>query len=135
MKYFTRLKVYKASNVLFNPETIEAFSYDWWQFVKVINNKVVFNNYNYSNSTCKHQNKVRSLLRQLNITIDLEVSCPKGLQRSDYLNDILNNLTDRINILKNEIAKPKSRQIKNFERLQKISELNSFMNKVKYKLS
>ena len=46
-----RTPVYKASNVKFNYETIEAFSYNWWQFVKVIGGKVIFNNYNYSNTT------------------------------------------------------------------------------------
>ena len=74
MKYFKRLGLYKASNVTFDPSTCTALSYDWWVFVKRIEGKVVFNGYRYSVSTAKHQRKVRTLLRELGIRIDLEVS-------------------------------------------------------------
>ena len=80
MKYFKRLKVYKACNVTFDPETMIADSYDWWHFVERINGKVVFNNYNYSNSTSRHQSKVRELLRELGIKVDVVVNTRMGLQ-------------------------------------------------------
>lgn len=86
MKYFTRLKVYKANNVVFDPETLRAYSYNWWRFVDKIKGKVVFNNYTYSSSTSKHQSKVRSVLRELNIKVDYWIDAPKGLQD---LNDAL----------------------------------------------
>lgn len=80
MKYYKRLNVYKASNVSFEPDSIAAYSYDWWQFVRVVNGSVVFNDYSYSPSTRKHQYKVRSLLNQLNINIDLVINTRAGLQ-------------------------------------------------------
>lgn len=80
MKYYPRLKIYKASNVTFDPESMVADSYNWWNFVQKINGYVVFNNYFYSRSTRKHQAKVRSVLNQLNINIDVEVNISMGLQ-------------------------------------------------------
>ncbi len=73
MKYFKRLKIYKASSVAFDAENVEASSYGWWKFVSKINGFVVFNNYNYSPSTCKHQSKVRRLMADLGIKIDVVV--------------------------------------------------------------
>jgi len=121
MKHFKRLNMYKASNVTFNPETLEAHSYSHWCFFKVINGKNVFNNYNYSNSTCKHQSKVRSLLRELNISIDLEIECPKGLQ-ADYNGElsVSKHYSDKITVLKEAIAKPRSQAKKNIERQKEI---------------
>lgn len=84
MKYFKRLKLYKANNVTFDPTTTEAYSYRWWCFVKVINGKVIFNNYYYSPSTCKHQNKVWHLLRALNIKIDCTAKFPNGISPVNY---------------------------------------------------
>jgi hypothetical protein len=55
MKYFKRLKVYKSNNCLFNPKTLECFSYLWWCFSKLIGDTVIFNNTSYSLSTTKHQ--------------------------------------------------------------------------------
>lgn len=81
MKYHKKLGLYKASNVTFNLVTREAYSYGWWRFVSVVNGYVVFNNYSYSVSTCKHQSKVRSLMNELGIKIDLIVECSGGLQR------------------------------------------------------
>lgn len=67
MRYYSRLKQYKASNVMFNCETQQAYSYGWWCFYK----DGVFNDTFYSQSTCGHQNKVRSLLMDLNIDVKL----------------------------------------------------------------
>ncbi len=83
MKYFNRLKLYKANNVVFNPETLEAHSYRWWRFVAKIDGLVLFNNYRYSNSTSKHQSKVRSVLSQLGIQVDHYLKLPKGINGSN----------------------------------------------------
>lgn len=80
VKYYSRLHMFKASNCWFNPETFEAQSYDWWVFVKKVKGKVVFNNYSYSPTTNGHQGIVRSLLRELGVKIDIEVSVNGGLQ-------------------------------------------------------
>lgn len=77
-----RTNIYKANNVTFNPTTLDAFSYDWWQFVGVVEGKVIFNNYNYSPTTRKHQHKVRRLLNELGIKIDIEMPIPSGLPKS-----------------------------------------------------
>lgn len=79
MKYYSRLGLYKAPNVTFNPKTKQAYSYRWWRFVDVINGAVVFNEYRYSNSTSGHQSKVRRTMEALGIKIDLYVSVPSGL--------------------------------------------------------
>jgi hypothetical protein len=99
MKYFPRLKVYKNSTNTnwFNPETLEARSYRHWAYLKMINGQLVFNNYMFSNSTAKHQSKLRQLLRELNISIDYFIESPNGLQdlnsaKEYYLNKINNNI-------------------------------------------
>lgn len=79
MKFMKRSQVYKASNVQFDPKKIEAFSYGWWKFVGLIDGRVVFNNYNYSNSTIKHQYKTRKLMNDLGIKIDIEMPLRSGL--------------------------------------------------------
>lgn len=86
IKYFKRLKIYKNStgNVTFDPETFEARSYNWWVFVKKINNKVVFNDYSYSVSTNAHQWLVKRVLIDLGIKIDVTV----------YMHDSLSNFKE-----------------------------------------
>jgi hypothetical protein len=118
--YFKKLGVFKASNVEFNPSTLEATSYDWWYFVKRIGNRVVFNSYTYSNTTSRHQSRVRSLLDQLGIKIDFEIHAPKGLQS---VKSAVDHYSYLINELKEEIANPRSRKAKNIERQKRIAEL------------
>jgi hypothetical protein len=79
MKYNQRAKIYKGSNVTFNPETVRAYSYDWWVFVAKIEGKVIFNNYQYSKTTRRHQTKVMCLIRELYIKIDAVVEVPNSL--------------------------------------------------------
>lgn len=71
--------LYKATNVTFDASQIEAFSYAWWRFVKVIDGLVVFNEYRYSATTSKHQYKVKALMRDLGIEIDLFVKTKASL--------------------------------------------------------
>lgn len=81
LKFYKRLNLYKASNVTFNPVTKEAFSYNWWKFTKVIEGKLVFNSYSYSPSTCKHQYKVKDVLRHLNLAVSCDIEAPDGLDK------------------------------------------------------
>lgn len=129
MKYFERAGIYKASNVSFDPKTCEARSYAWWIFVRKIGNKVVFNNYRYSVTTAKHQSKVRWLLAELGINIDVEIEAPQGLQRSDIacslsgrtgLSSAIQLYEDRIKTLEAEMKKPRTRKAKNYERFEQI---------------
>lgn len=84
MKYYKRLGLYKASNVTFNSYTLEAYSYDWWKFVAKVDGYVVFNDYYYSPTTLRHQAKVRRLLEELGVNIDILVHIKEGLQHPDF---------------------------------------------------
>jgi hypothetical protein len=79
MKFMKRTGIYKATNVTFNPKTLDAHSYRWWRFVAVVEGKVIFNNYRYSVTTSKHQSKVRQLMLELGIKIDAFLPVPRGI--------------------------------------------------------
>ena len=113
MKYYKRLKLYKASNVSFNPEKCLALSYDWWQFVKRIGGKIVVNSYRYSPTTGNHQNKVSRLMRQLGIEPDAIIECPAGLQD---LSSAKGYYEYCIKGLQEAMAKQRSHVAKNIER-------------------
>ena len=122
MKLFTRPNIYKANNVTFNPETLEAHSYGWWQFVCNHKGKVIFNNVNYSNSTIKHQYKVKNLLTDLGIKLGIFLHHTK-----ESLSDINKAMRDEISCLDNinlELLilteKKGTRKTKNIERLEDI---------------
>lgn len=91
LTYKKREGIYANStrSLTFNPETLEAFSYKWWRFVAKIEGKVIFNNYSYSISTTKHQHKIRSLLYELGIKIDLFLPLPEGINSSSLAELIL----------------------------------------------
>lgn len=88
MNYKPRLKVYKCKSGknVFNPETFEATSYDWWVYVKKIKNTIVFNDYNYSVTTTKHQWEMKSLLKELygKLNIVYTIQC-ESLSEGLYL--------------------------------------------------
>ncbi len=128
MKYMKRARVFKATNVVFDPNEIHATSYDWWVFVKRIKGKTVFNDYGYSNTTRRHQWKVRSLMRELGITIDVEIEAPKGLQRLDTAVD---HYKYKIEELEQAIAKPRSKRVKNAERFEAIERFKTKIREVK----
>jgi len=89
MKFMKKRKTYVASNVEFCPNTIAGYSYGWWKFVCLVEGKVIFNNYNYSNSTRGHQSKVRRLMQELDINIDFTVNVHEGLSSTNKLVDLL----------------------------------------------
>lgn len=111
---------YEASNVRFIPETLQAFSYGWWQFTMPYKGGVIFNCFNYSNSTNKHQWKVRRLLQDLGIKIVEEVEAPRGLQGS--LGDAAEYHRLRALRLIEETKKPGTRKEKNRERREQAKE-------------
>lgn len=117
MKYYSRSNTYKASNVIYDCNTKEAYSYGWWRFVECIGNKTVFNWYKYSSSTSAQQRKIAGVLRQLNIKIDIEIDAPKGLQD---LNSAIVYYNKEIEQLKETIAKPKTHIRLNIERQGRI---------------
>lgn len=85
LRYFKTLGVYKNSSGTnqFNPESMSAYSYGWWKYVARINGKVVFNGFNYSTTTGKHQHRMLTLLHQLGIKIDMHIEAPRGLDDTE----------------------------------------------------
>jgi len=122
MKYMKRAKIYKANNVTFDPETKEAVSYDWWLFTTVINGKLVFNNFNYSPTTGKHQYNVLSLLRELGIEVDLIVLTTKSLNDESWRKEAIDNLIQNNKDTKELMDKPRSRKATNERRVLEIEE-------------
>jgi hypothetical protein len=97
MKYFKRLKVYKASRVELDPETLKSYSYGWWQVTRKIGDKVFFNWTSYSNSTAKHQSKIRSVLRELGYNFDNKKLVAFQLRNRDNIRDMSDKqLVERI---------------------------------------
>lgn len=102
----------------FNPVSMEAYSYNWWLFVRQINGKIVFNDYNYSVTTRSHQNAVRAILRDLGIKIDLEVKMRRSLINFDT--DALSNMYHELFYLEiaqaRKNAKDRSKEIAKIKR-------------------
>lgn len=98
MKYYPDRKLFIAPNVVFNAERIEAHSCSWWKFVAIIDGLVVFNNYRYSTTTSGHQRKVRNLMQDLRIRIDIEAPFHEGLQAlsNDEQYDFIQDAEERL---------------------------------------
>lgn len=114
-----RSGVFKAANFYFDPTEVVATSYNWWVFVKKIKGKVVFNDYNYSNSTAKHQSKARSLIHKLGIKPALVISAPKGLQDLESAIACHEALNRKLLF---DMERPRSHKAKNKERAKQIKE-------------
>jgi hypothetical protein len=135
MKFSKKHTRYEASNVSLNLETLEAFSYDWWQFLKLINGKLVFNNYSYSNTTCKHQQKVRRVLDEKGIKIDVFVKTYRSLDgfaknsannygtTEDALNEAIAYNKSEIEEIELMLANPRRKKALDDERKAQIKKL------------
>jgi hypothetical protein len=123
MKLNKRANIYKASNVSFNPETCEARSYEWWAFTKMVNGKLIFNNTSYSQSTCKHQSKVRALLRDLGLKIDLVVDARCGLQNDQWPAQAVESIETRINEVTSQLASSRRKKSLDASRIERLNEL------------
>lgn len=130
MKYLKTAGVYKASNVSFDPRTLDARSYVWWRFVKPIGGKVVFNGYRYSPTTQRHQFKVKRLLEELGISIDVYIETKLGLQSLDWDSDAIHIYKDRITALESAIKRKGSKALTNKKRFSEISTLKSKIKSV-----
>jgi len=126
MKYKPRSNVYSNSTNtnVFNPERIQAYSYNWWLYVAKINGKVVFNDYPYSASTRKHQYETRKLLDELNIKIDVVVSIKEGLQHGLMREAVLPRLKEQRQKLFTEMWDKKQNTQIQTNRTSKYSEIS-----------
>jgi len=107
-------------------DKIEAYSYDHWCFVKKINGKVIFNDYNYSQTTRKHQWEIKSLLKKLGIKIDIIVYISKSLTKTSFEEYSLYYFYDKaINlIVKNNTKRIRSQtKLENIKEIEKIKKL------------
>ena len=145
MKYYKRLKEYKASNVSLTVEPrLEAYSYGWWLFVVKYKGLVIFNNTYYSSSTNGHQAKVRGVLSNLNIKIDIELNNTLNSfgefrenrpQDGDFVKAAIENEIENIELINKNLAdlikKPRTRKTTNEKRAQQIKENKTQIQKLK----
>lgn len=110
MKYFVRNNIYKSKNVSFKPDALNAYSYDWWRFVAKVEGKLIFNDYRYSVSTARHQQKVSNLLSELNIKIDISMPLPRGIRHGETLAEMVLESEEYLcDIIGEEIIKKQER--------------------------
>ena len=115
MKFYKRLGIYKASNCSFDADSMIAKSYDWFVFVRRVNGLIVFNDYNYSQSTCGHQSKVKALLKDLGIKVDVYVSISDSLTNDCLDTALAKAYGDKVALelaLNRKNARPNSRSYK-----------------------
>lgn len=116
LKYIKRDKIYTNSTrtCTFNPLTLEALSYRWWVFVKKIDGLTVFNNYRYSVTTARHQRKIRNLLKELKIKIDLKVTTKLSLANYCNINTLIEDSEIEVcdDFLQRELNKQRNYQRK-----------------------
>jgi hypothetical protein len=122
----------KTNVVRVNDAQVNAWSYKWWEYVRTINGKVVFNNARYSKTTMRLQRETRQLLKSLGIRIDLEVSCPAGLQSAQAFESIEKTIQGELERLAKECAKPRSRATVNAKRKYKMHRLTSDLIAARY---
>jgi hypothetical protein len=130
MKFIKTKNTYKASNVELDLNTMTAVSYDWWTFLKVIDNQLVFNSYAYSPSTQRQQSKVLKVLAEKGIKIDFFIESKKSLTDSSLFNDAKELIQNDIDDLNDAINKKGSQKAKNEERMKTIE----FLKQKKFKV-
>jgi hypothetical protein len=112
-----------SGNARFYVDDIVATSYGWWKFVNKINGKVVFNEYNYSLTTSKHQREVKELLNTLKIKVDIVVRTKHSLDAHSFKHYALEDLYEKAIELLVANNTPRVRQstiIKNKEEILRI---------------
>jgi len=132
MKYIKKSGQYKGSNVTFNPETVEAYSYGWWKFAgKTPTGKVIINFASYSVSTRKHQSKVFYLMEDLNIKSNIHLEYTQLSLSDGYivvLRDEVKISKEKVEQYKAAIAKPRTQKKTNAQRLIEINSLYDHLN-------
>ena len=127
MKYYTRLKVFKGPNCMFNPETLLSTSYGWYEMTKRIGGKSVENTYNYSPTTIKHRYSVESILGY-EFEFDYSFEAPNGLQD---LEAAVKHYERKIADLKAAIAKKGSKFKTNQGRIDEIADCEYAIKQIK----
>ena len=130
MKFIKTQNTWKASNFSMNMTTMNAYSYGWWLFVtKDHMGRIIVNKTNYSNSTCKHQNKALELLNH-ECDLMLRFTRKSLSDLNTAFKDEIKNANFEINELLKAIDKKGSRKSTNEKRLMEIENLNKHIQKV-----
>lgn len=119
MRYYKTLGIFKTVKSSFDPNTMRAYSYNWWRFVDYIGGKVIFNDARYSMQTSAHQSAVKEVLRALRVKYHT-VYIKAGLNHIDT------EIADKryeIKRLNNAISNPLSRRATNEKRKSQIKYL------------
>ena len=121
MRYYKRLKQYKASNMVVDLENQTAHSYGWWCFWTVENGVSLFNSTFYSQSTCGHQSKASRVIDRGH---DLVLRHTKAnlTNPAEAVISEINGIVYEIEQLTELIKKPRTHKAKNEQRRQKIEE-------------
>ena len=129
MQYYVRSNQFRASNVYYDVDAEQAYSYDWWCFVKRIGGVLVFNQYYYSASTRRHQSKVALLLEELGLEyVTIETS--ETLAYDHALEDAITDLRRGIRLLETAISKPRSHKTTNERRRNEIQTKKNKINMI-----
>jgi hypothetical protein len=128
MKHLKRQNFYQSSNLTFFPENGAGYSFNWYRIVDRIKGNVILNTYRYSATTGRHIWKIRKLLNDLGIRIDLEIEAPKGLQDLNAAIEFYIENNDR---LQKEINQKGTKKAVNEKRQTKISENLDKINFIK----
>ena len=127
MHYYKRLKIFKSKRCTFDPHSMSAWSYNWWEFVACIDGKVVFNNASYSMQTGIQQRKVRELLNCLGVkyrTVYIKSGLQSLSKEGEWLKYKITELNAAIN-------KPRSQKRANKWRVARIKFLNKEIENLK----
>lgn len=109
--------VFYSSNVTWDATKRVAKSYGWWEFVKPIGGKLVFNTYGYSMSTRRHQRKVENHISNTFTKVDEYIEAPNGLQDLESAGD---HYVERILELESAMMKKGSHLKTNLVRAERI---------------
>ena len=117
MKFSAKRQQFEGSNVSFNPFTQVAKSYDWWVFLTNMNGIVVFNNSRYSNTTNRHQSKVKALMLRAAIVPSLTLhNTRESLTSGKALQSEIVNTNALIKQLESELVNPRRKKALDSER-------------------
>lgn len=103
-RYQARKHRFVASNNFLDLDTMSAYSYGWWNYFRNIGGLWVFNRHRYSVSTGKHQLRMRGLLSDLGIHVDVYIDTRSSMANMD-LSDIELALMSELDRLKHQLSK------------------------------
>lgn len=134
MRYLKTKNQSKASNFMFDHNTLQAWSYDWWCFSAKYKNKLIFNNSYYSNTTNRHQSKAKGLLA-FDIDIELRYTTCNLTSVESALNYEVVATKFQIKKLIRDIRKPRTHKAKNIERKLEIKKLIKHISEIRFLLN